>query len=113
MGTTLVAVCVDGDRLLVGNVGDSRAYFLRDGGCVQITQDHSSATEADRDEIPADGDARSKSPGPFITRAIGADATVEPDLFSAHVQPGDLVLLATDGLSRYADSEARPAGQQG
>jgi serine/threonine protein phosphatase PrpC len=106
MGTTLVAVCADGDRIVIGNVGDSRAYFLRDGGCIQITQDHSSAAEADRDGIPADGIVRSNGSGPFITRAIGADSTVEPDLFCAHVQSGDMVLLATDGLSRYADSEA-------
>jgi serine/threonine protein phosphatase PrpC len=110
MGTTLVAVCVDGDRIAIGNVGDSRAYFLRDGSCIQITQDHSCAVESGRDEIPRDGDAQSNRPGPFITRAIGADATVEPDLFSAQVRSGDLVLLATDGLSRYADTEE--IGQQ-
>jgi serine/threonine protein phosphatase PrpC len=106
MGTTLVAVCADGGRIIIGNVGDSRAYFLRDGNCIQITQDHSSAAETDRDGIPMDGNARSNTPGPFITRAIGGDATVEPDLFCAHVQSGDMILLATDGLSRYADAES-------
>ena len=40
MGTTLVSACVDGRKLVIGNVGDSRAYFLRDGECVQITHDH-------------------------------------------------------------------------
>jgi serine/threonine protein phosphatase PrpC len=110
MGTTLVAVCADGHRIVIGNVGDSRAYFLRDGGCIQITQDHSFAAEADPDGISADENVRRNGPGLFITRAIGADSTVEPDLFCAHVQSGDMVLLATDGLSRYADSEA--IGQQ-
>ena len=41
MGTTLVCACLDGPRMLIGNVGDSRAYLVRDGACVQITQDHS------------------------------------------------------------------------
>jgi serine/threonine protein phosphatase PrpC len=105
MGTTLVAVGVDGHRVVIGNVGDSRAYFVRDGSCIQITQDHSSAEEREDEGISQAADSRSNRSGPYITRAIGADATVEPDIFSAHVQAGDLVLLATDGLSRYADSE--------
>jgi serine/threonine protein phosphatase PrpC len=105
MGTTLVAVCIDGDRIVIGNVGDSRAYFLRDGNCIQITKDHSSAVEPEGDEFSQNANSRSSWPGQFITRAIGAGATVEPDLFSAHVQSGDLVLLATDGLSRYADAD--------
>jgi serine/threonine protein phosphatase PrpC len=105
MGTTLVAVCADGDRMVIGNVGDSRAYFLRDGSCIQITRDHSTAFEQEGDEISPDANCRSSRPGQFITRAIGAAATVNPDLFSAQVQKDDLVLLATDGLSRYADSD--------
>jgi serine/threonine protein phosphatase PrpC len=106
MGTTLVAVCADRDRIVIGNVGDSRAYFLRNGSCIQITQDHSSSVETKRDGIQRDANAGSNGLGQFITRAIGAAATVEPDLFCAHVQSGDIILLATDGLSRYADSEA-------
>lgn len=105
MGTTLVAVCAGGDRIVIGNVGDSRAYFLRDGSCIQITQDHSSAAEQECDENPDDASPRNNGLRQFITRAIGAAATVQPDLFSAHVQMGDLILLATDGLSRYVDSD--------
>jgi serine/threonine protein phosphatase PrpC len=101
MGSTLVAACIEGDLLVVGNVGDSRAYFLRDGSCVQITQDHSWSVEQTHS---ADRSTRA-SLQQFITRAIGVDATVQPDLFFAHVRTGDLVLLATDGLSRYAESE--------
>lgn len=104
MGTTLVAACVDGDRIVVGNVGDSRAYFLRDGSCIQITQDHSWAVERAHCEIPREANPDDHWLRQFVTRAIGAESTVQPDLFFAQIQPGDLILLATDGLSRYADS---------
>lgn len=100
MGTTMVAACVDGRRIVIGNIGDSRAYFLRDGSCVQITHDHSCAAEGAFDP--------GRHPGPlpqFITRAIGAEMTVQPDLFTAELRPGDEVLLATDGLTRYAEAD--------
>jgi serine/threonine protein phosphatase PrpC len=104
MGTTLVAACVFGNRLVVGNVGDSRAYFLRDGDCVQITEDHSYAAEQMRRGV-----ANTSSDGgrlqQFITRAVGVNAAVTPDFFSVDLQCGDTVLLTTDGLTRYADAE--------
>jgi serine/threonine protein phosphatase PrpC len=105
MGTTLVTACVDGSRIVIGNVGDSRAYFLRGGGCVQITQDHSYTAEQLRRGIAEDSDSHFHPLRQFITRAVGVDAGVQPDLFTAEVQPGDSVLLATDGLTRYADAE--------
>jgi serine/threonine protein phosphatase PrpC len=106
MGSTLVAVCLDGDRIVIGNVGDSRAYFIRQGSCIQITEDHSSIIAGETcDGIPLDTSPQSTWLRQFITRAIGAGETVEPDLFSACVRSGDFVLLATDGLSRYADSD--------
>ncbi len=105
MGTTLVCACLDGDRAVVANVGDSRAYLLREGTCSQITQDHSFLAEEVRKgnitpEMAAASDLQS-----VITRAIGAGDTVEPDLFAARLQAGDLLLLATDGLTRYASAE--------
>ena len=98
MGTTMVAACVQGDQIVVGNVGDSRAYFLRDGGCVQITEDHSYPNER------TSGMAGLAGSPQFITRAVGAEADVQPDFFTAELQPGDTVLLATDGLTRYIDA---------
>jgi len=105
MGTTLVTACVDGRRLIVGNVGDSRAYFLRDGGCVQITQDHSYVEEQARQGLPGPVAAYTSPLRAFITRAVGAAETVTPDLFVADLQSGDVVLLTTDGLTRYAQAE--------
>ena len=104
MGTTLVAACVLGRSLFIGNIGDSRAYFLRDSDCVQITEDHSYVAEqrrrGNRDYIhglPA-------HLRQLITRAVGIGALVKPDLFTINLQPGDTVLLTTDGLTRYTDA---------
>jgi len=105
MGTTLVTACVDESRIVIGNIGDSRAYFLRDGGCLQITQDHSFAAEQARRGVLPVAEGYLGSMRQIITRAVGVAATVQPDLFTAEVKPGDLVLLATDGLTRYAEAE--------
>ncbi|HTZ90225.1 MAG TPA: Stp1/IreP family PP2C-type Ser/Thr phosphatase [Alloacidobacterium sp.] len=106
MGTTLVAACLDGRKIVIGNVGDSRAYFLRDGGCVQITLDHSYLAEQVRNGTMTADDAGASPLQSLITRAIGTAESVEPDLFSAALEPGDIVLLTTDGLTRYADADA-------
>jgi serine/threonine protein phosphatase PrpC len=105
MGTTLVSACVDGRRLIIGNVGDSRAYFLRNGSCVQITLDHSYIAEQIRNGVMSPDDAGSSPLQSLITRAIGTAESVEPDLFTAAIEPGDIVLLTTDGLTRYADAD--------
>jgi serine/threonine protein phosphatase PrpC len=104
MGTTLVAASVLGNRLVVGNVGDSRAYFLRDGDCVQITEDHSYVAEQMRRGRLILSDEASQRLRQFITRAVGVNPSVEPDFFAFDLKPGDMILLATDGLTRYADA---------
>jgi PPM family protein phosphatase len=105
MGTTLVCACLDGDRAVIGNVGDSRAYLVRGGKCAQITLDHSLIEEQIRaGNLPADRAATSNLQS-VITRAIGAEETVEPDLFEARLQPEDVLLLVSDGLTRYLEPE--------
>jgi serine/threonine protein phosphatase PrpC len=102
MGTTLVAACVEANHIVVGNVGDSRAYFVRDGGCVQITRDHSyRAQYAPGSDMVVPAPLRD-----LITRAVGVGPVVEPEFFVAELKPGDTVLLATDGLTRYVDADA-------
>jgi serine/threonine protein phosphatase PrpC len=109
MGTTLVAAAIQDDRLVVGNVGDSRAYLLRDGTCTQVTADHSYVNELIRHgTISADAPLspevqRLKS---MITRAIGTAAHVQPDIYPLDLRPGDMVVLASDGLTRYLDAPA-------
>lgn len=105
MGTTMVSACVDGRKIVIGNVGDSRAYFLRKGRCAQVTLDHSYVAEQVRNGIMSPDDAGASPLQSLITRAIGTAESVEPDLFTAELEPGDIVLLTTDGLTRYADSD--------
>ena len=104
MGTTVVAAALDGDRLVVGNVGDSRAYIVESGQCVQLTVDHSYLNELIRNgTLTVENAHRADLNGmeSVITRAIGARADVEPDFFSVDLHPGTTLLLATDGLTRY------------
>lgn len=104
MGTTLVSVCVDERRMIVGNVGDSRAYFLRGGACAQVTNDHSFVAEQVRLGSMNLEEAGASPYQSLITRAIGAGETVEPDIFTGIIEPGDIILLTSDGLTRYADA---------
>jgi serine/threonine protein phosphatase PrpC len=105
MGTTLVAACVFDHSLLIGNVGDSRAYLLREGDCVQITEDHSYIAEQRRRGNGGDHNGLTARLQQLITRAVGIGASVKPDFFTVNLQPGDIVLLTTDGLTRYTDAE--------
>lgn len=103
MGTTLVAACFDARRIVIANVGDSRAYFLRQGVCHQITMDHSFLAEQLRNGSMTEDDVKASPLQSLITRAIGTGETVEPDLFAAELEAGDMLLLTTDGLTRYVD----------
>jgi protein phosphatase len=105
MGTTLVCVCLDGNRAVVGNVGDSRAYLLRNGACRQITLDHSLLDEEIRSGNMTPEMAAASNLQSVITRAVGVADHVEPDLFAAMLQPNDFLLLASDGLTRYVRPE--------
>jgi serine/threonine protein phosphatase PrpC len=106
MGTTLVSACVDGRRIIIGHVGDSRAYFLRGGVCAQLTNDHSFVAEQVRRGSMNAEEAGSSPLQSLITRAIGIGEVVEPEIVAGQVEHGDILLLTTDGLTRYADSKA-------
>jgi serine/threonine protein phosphatase PrpC len=98
MGTTLVAALVLGRWLLIGNIGDSRAYLMNDGRLEQVSRDHTYlAEEIRRGLVPADAAETS----PFrhlITRSLGTRDAVEVDLFWRPWPEGATLLLATDGL---------------
>ncbi len=106
MGTTLVSACVDGRRIVIGHVGDSRAYFLRAGVCAQLTNDHSFVAEQLRKGTMNAEEASASPLQSLITRAIGIGEVVEPEIVAGAVEDGDILLLTTDGLTRYADSKA-------
>jgi len=100
MGTTVVAAIVDAKSMTVAHVGDSRLYLWRRGELTQLTEDHSLVGEqVKRGQITADQAARSPQQN-ILTRALGADREVQVDVADHPLLPGDLVLLATDGLSK-------------
>jgi protein phosphatase len=104
MGTTVVAAALDGEKLVIGNVGDSRAYMVESGQCMQITVDHSYVNELIRNgtlTVENAHNADLNGMESVITRAIGAATAVQPDFFSVDLHPATTLLLATDGLTRY------------
>jgi len=104
MGTTLVGLAVEGRRVLVFNVGDSRCYRLRNlnkdqGRLEQISLDHSLVEEQVRLGRMTHDQALRSPMRNVITRALGTQSSVTPDLFDLQSEPGDLFLLSSDGLT--------------
>ncbi len=99
MGTTLTAAMVDGTHVLVAHVGDSRAYLLHGGRLTRITEDHSMVADLVRQGAITEEDARFHPQRSVITRALGSDPDMVADVFEVHGEPGDRLLLATDGLT--------------
>lgn len=104
MGTTFVVATIFGNEMFVANIGDSRLYVI--GKEIrQITEDHSlveamvKTGELDRDE------ARIHPNKNIITRALGANITVEPDFFEVTLEEGDVVLMCSDGLTNMLEDE--------
>ena len=100
MGTTLVALLVEDCRAWMVNVGDSRGYLLRKGRLEQITQDHSLVEEQVQMGRMSRAEAARSPLKNVITRALGTQSQVTPDIFELEAQPGDLFMLSTDGLTR-------------
>ncbi len=97
MGSTVVVLRIAGDRAVVGHVGDSRVYRLRDGALVQVTTDHSLVAQL----VAAGMSEEQAANHPFrhvVTRALGTESAV-PEVHSELVRRGDVYLLCTDGLS--------------
>jgi protein phosphatase len=99
MGTTLVGLVTEGRRVLVFNVGDSRCYRMRNSALVQISQDHSLVEEQVRAGTITHAEALRSPHRNVITRALGTESSVEPDLFELEADSGDLFLLCSDGLT--------------
>ena len=99
MGTTLVVAIFRNERLWLGHIGDSRAYRFRAGHLEQLTRDHSLLQEQiDAGLITAEQAAYSMHKN-LVTRAVGVDDLVELEIHDHPVEPGDLLLLCSDGLS--------------
>lgn len=99
MGTTLVVVLYYDNRMMVAHIGDSRLYRLRGDQFTQVTRDHSLLQEQiDAGMISAEQAKYSQNKN-LVTRALGIDASVEPEIQEYETQRGDIYLLCSDGLS--------------
>lgn len=105
MGTTVTLLWENGQEALLAHVGDSRAYLWRDDALAQITQDHSMVAELVRHHVITAEMARSHPYRNVITRAVGVDPVVTPDVLSHDLKPDDLWLLCSDGLYNMVDDE--------
>jgi len=105
MGSTIVAVAVEGNLFSVANVGDSRIYLIRKHEVVQLTNDHSLVMEQVRRGLMTLEEAEQSKMQNVIVRALGTDDTVEPDLADHEFVSGDVLLMCSDGLSRYVKDE--------
>ena len=99
MGTTVTALTLFETRFLIGQVGDSRAYLLRDNRLSQLTKDHSYVQEQVDAGYLTPEQARTHPYSNVITRCVGANSEVMPDIYVGTVKPRDVFLLASDGLT--------------
>ena len=105
MGTTCVAGVIQDDALYLAHAGDSRAYLWRDGRLIRLTEDHSYVAERVRAGDITEAEARISRFRNVITRAIGIDATVVPDLRREPLRSGDGILICSDGLTTMLEDE--------
>lgn len=106
MGTTLSALVLAQDKAFVGQVGDSRVYRLREGSVEQLTTDHTWVEETVRAGVMSREDAEASQYRHVITRAIGPEADVEPDVFQFEIHADDVFMICSDGVTNHVnDSE--------
>lgn len=106
MGTTLVVMATQEQHVWILNIGDSRCYLLRRGKLEQLTQDHSLVEEQVRLGRMTPREALYSPLKNVITRALGTQSQVTPDIFQLEAEPGDLFMLCSDGLTRELPDSA-------
>jgi len=108
MATTAVSAYFDGNLVYITNIGDSRAYMIRAGEMTQLTEDHSYVAGLVNAGTLTKSEAREHPRKNMITRALGAGPEADPDFYYYDIEPGDKVLLCTDGLhGELTDEEIR------
>jgi PPM family protein phosphatase len=105
MGATVVGAWMEGMRLSLAHVGDSRAYLLRAGALEQLTADHSLVAEQVRQGLITPQQAENSELQNVLTRALGPHEEIGIDAAEHVLMPGDTILLCTDGISRMATDE--------
>ena len=99
MGTTMTACVLQGDKIAIAHVGDSRAYLLHAGKLQQLTRDHSWVADMVEQGQLTEEEARVHPNRSVITRALGSDPHMQPDLYEVTASEGDRLLLCSDGLT--------------
>lgn len=105
MGTTLVTATIVDGKLYVSNVGDSRLYLVNDDRMIQVTRDHSLVEEMVRLGEMDKEDAKDHPDKNIITRAVGVLPEVSADFFEVELEPGDMILMCSDGLTNMVRDE--------
>lgn len=105
MGTTLVVAVIYKDDMIMANVGDSRGYLLHNDEFRRITRDHSVVEELVNANLITEEEARVHPRRNQITRAMGAEEIIIVDIFRKKIEKGDMILLATDGLTGCVGDE--------
>jgi protein phosphatase len=113
MATTLVACALRYDQAVVSHVGDSRCYLVRNGQARQITQDHTLINEQRKMGLISAGDIASSDSRHVLIRSLGPEMFVSPDTSALTLQPGDVLVLCTDGLhDEMSDAEIASIASQ-
>ena len=105
MATTLVLAYVNRRKAYILNVGDSRAYLMRKGSLTQITEDHTYVNTLVKSGAITEDDAKYHSKRHIITKAVGGDIEISPDIFEVKLVKDDILLLCTDGLHGEVEEE--------
>ena len=105
MGTTLTVMWVGKENILIGHVGDSRAYRLRDGALEQMTADHSMVAEMVREGVLTPEQAACHPMRNVITRAVGTEEGIDADILTEERKKGDVWLICSDGLHGMVSKE--------
>jgi protein phosphatase len=105
MGTTCISLLVQGDHAIVGHVGDSRAYLVRDSQVWQLSEDHSLVNEQVRAGLLTEEEAKHSRLKNIITRSVGFEEDVLVDVVGVETRSGDKFLLCSDGLSNLIATE--------
>ncbi|WP_336786227.1 Stp1/IreP family PP2C-type Ser/Thr phosphatase [Paenibacillus sp. MMO-177] len=105
MGTTIVAALYKEQQLIIGHIGDSRAYLITADGIAQLTEDHTLVNELVKSGQISLEEAAHHPRRNVITRAVGTDAQVEVDIYTAALSDNDVLLLCSDGLTNMVSDD--------
>jgi protein phosphatase len=105
MGTTMTVALVEGMKVAIGHVGDSRAYLVRGELMEQLTEDHSLVNELLKSGKLSEEEAQVHPQRSVFTRAVGTDPDVDIDAFTIEAEEGDVFLICSDGLTDMVEDE--------